>query len=256
MANFDTPALTLSQSDNFSASVVDDAFDDLASWSMGIGDYQSGHGNIKNDRMVPARKIRSGTLSKVWLSNYTGYNTYILWNKGNTGGAYAAAGNSPVISLYDGGNYDVPGASVNFYLREEVAAKNLIMQSSVHFWKAREGTWFEQTMNKVTAATFEIKLNGYLDGSFINPVPGSPDAVFKYQIAPTASTTKNSFTRRGFDLDFWCVNATALSKGLHTFKVKMNFAITKSTSSDPNDKWLYNHIKGGPPKTSVTAIYK
>jgi hypothetical protein len=239
---------SIGHNDPFSASAIDGGFDDLASWSGGIGDYQSGHANIKNDQSIPATKFKTGTTSRVWRNNYVGHNTYILWEKGSS------SLDSPITH---GDEYDIPGASINFYLRRAVPAERLIMEASIHLWKAREGNFFQQATNGVTEATFTITLKGYLDGTELTSTPASDQGRIKYVIVPTASTTSGSFTRRGFDAGFWAASPTTVSAGLHTFKVTMRFSIGKTLTAPGaiNDAFLFNHIKGGPPSASVTAIY-
>ncbi len=249
MTAWNPPLIT--HNDPFSASVIDGAFDDLASWSGGIGDHQSGHSNIRNNRSIPATKFSSGTTSKVWRNNYTGYNTYLLWSKGATSGPTSSAFTDPVTQ---GKVYDIPGSSINFYLRRAVPANRLIMESSIHFWQAREGNYFQQTTNGHSEAIFEVILTGYLDGVALSSL-SSRNTRCRYAINPTASTNKNSFSRRGFDGSFWGVAASTVEAGLHTFKVTMTFNTYRTLVGTVNDKWMLNHIKGGPPNTSVTAIY-
>ena len=241
----------ISPSSYFSADPIDVAFDNLATWSLTVGDYQSNNGNIRNDGLVDARKIKPGTTSKVWTSSYSGNNAYMLWKAGSS------SDNSPVGGDdLENGEYDVPGASLNFYLREDVAANRLLMKSSVPMWKAREANFFD-IFNQITDATFEIHLKGYLDGDPINfGTPVLPDAAVKYEIS--GITPNMSFTRRGLGLNFWGTNEDVVSKGLHRFKVRMTFTVTYTVAgaAAPPNTWLFNHIKGGPPVSSVTAIYK
>jgi len=246
MTTWNTPAIA--SSDPFSASAVDGAFDDLASWSSYIGDYQSGHQNIKNNQSLPATKFKRGTTSRVWKNNYVGYNAYILWEQG------ASALEHPITQ---GAEYDIPGASINFYLNRAVDGERLIMEASVPFWQARESNFFQQATNGVTEAKFMITLKGYLDGAEITSTPASDQGRVEYVIVPTSSTTSNSFTRRGLDGSFWAIAPSTIAAGLHTFKVTMRFSISKTLTapSAVNDAFLFNHIKAGPPKASVTAIY-
>ena len=239
----------------FSAKPIDKAFDEFATWSIGVGDYTSGHHNIKNNGLIPATKIRAGSLSKVWRSEASGANAYMLWYPGSAG----TVGLSPVGGdEYRYGEYDIPGASVNFYLREALGQHRVFFDTSVHLWKARESNFFEP-INNIATARFQLKLKGYLDGDEIHMgTPGEPDAFVKYEIDPTASTHANSFSRRGFGLNFWGANRFNLSKGLHTYKVTLTFEIDRTLTGGAagSDHWLFNHIKGGAPKSSVTAIYR
>ena len=218
------PVTVLSPSSAFSAEPIDFAFDKLAEWSTDVGDYTSQHFNIKNNSLVKARKLRPGTTSKVWTSEYSGYNAYMLWVPGNITPDKSPVGGDDL----ENGEYDVPGASLNFYLREPVAAKHLLMRSSVPLWKACE-RGFYQSGNHITNATFEVRLS-VLTGSV--------------------------GTRRGLGLNFCGANNIQIEKGLHRFKVRMTFTVTRSASSLPLDNWLFNHFNGTPPLSSVTAIYK
>jgi len=246
MPTWSPPVIT--SSDPFSALAVDGAFDDLASWSGGIGDYQSGHSNIQNDQSIPATKFKRGTTSRVWKNNYAGYNSYILWEKG------ASALDHPITH---GAEYDVPGASINFYLKRPVDAERLIMEANVPFWQARESNFFQQATNGVTQATFTITLKGYLDGTQLTSTPASDQCRVRYEINPTSATHGGSFTRRGFDGSLWSIAPSTIDAGLHTFKVTMRFSIGKTLTAPGaiNDAFLFNHIKAGPPRASVTAIY-
>ena len=146
--------------------------------------------------------------------------------------------------------YDIPGASVNFYLRELVDTGKLKISSTVNFWKAREFDYFNAS-NNVGAGTFQFHLTGYLNNSTADLVPVYNANDYGYNI----NGSSGSFTRRGMNLVWSSSNNKPLAAGLYRFKLRLSFTQTRSVGS-PADHYAFNHIKGSGARTTVTAIYK
>jgi len=238
-----------SASSDFSADSPDSSFDDFALWSSTVGDYASGNGNIRNDKLVPASAFQPNSLTRVFRSGSSSPEAFLLM----------AAGSSSTLPWldYNKYGYDVPGASVNFYLKEDVPVGNLIIHSSVNIWKAREASYFDHGTNNTTAAGFQLDLKGLIDGSDSYNNGGVLSlAKYDYYIAPSGSTSSGDFTRRGFNLFFSTTNDAVVPAGLHTYKLKMGLSQTSRTGSTPGDATLYNHFKGSGARTSIIAIYK
>ena len=118
----------------FSAESPDKSFDTFAQWSTNVGDYASGNRNIRNDKLVSATAFQPNSLTRVFRSGSNSPEAFLIM----------AAGTSSTLPWLDyTAGYDVPGASVNFYLKENVPAGNLIIHSSVNIWKAREVSYFD-----------------------------------------------------------------------------------------------------------------
>ena len=239
-----SPSLPTSASSPFSASDVHNAFDDMSKWSINVGDYASGARNIPNNKSLSARTFRPGSLTKVWNSGEMSPDSYLF---------FIAGSGSGTLPWSDYDYYDIPGASLNFYLRENVPVGGLRINSTVNFWKARESSFFDSG-NNVTAATFLFKLTGYLDGGATSFVPTTNSMNTQYSL--NFGGTPPQFTRRGFNLTWTSSNSSMIPAGLHRFKLRLTSTITTSTSSTPANGYLYNHIKGSGARTTVTAIYK
>tara|TARA_R100000005_G_C4995541_1_gene202438 strand:- start:1589 stop:2311 length:723 start_codon:yes stop_codon:yes gene_type:complete len=233
------PAIPTSSS-AFSADDVADAFKDLSLWSNNVGDWHSGAQNIPNNGKLGAEAFRPGSASKVWTSGSTDPDSYLCYQELKAGGS---------VPFADYTYYDIPGASVNFYLREAVSTGRLKISSTVNFWKAREFDYFNAS-NNVTAATFQFELTGYLNNSTADLVPVNNTNDYAYGIG-----SSGTFTRRGMNLVWSSSNNKTLAAGLYRFKLRLSFAQTRSVGS-PADYYAFNHIKGSGARTTVTAIYK
>ena len=246
------PSLPLPAS-TFSAAPIETNFDQLASWSLNVGDYTSGHANIKNNRSVPASKFRPGSMTKVFESNYQGGNNYIAWASG------AAGGNTEPWygGLYALG-YDVPGTGVDFYLREPVAAGMAYFTTTVNINKTKDKS-FTKSANNITNVAFKWSLIPVLDGtaSSASLRGGGPGTELTYYMTvPTPGVTVG-VTARGFSLTIGTYNQTTLQAGRHTYYARLNTsapAVNRSASSA--DSHLFNHMKGAAPKSSVTVYYR
>ena len=227
------------------------AFDDMATWSLGVGDQASGAGNIVNTRRVGAQAFRPGSLTKVWKSGSVNPGSILVYKERN---APAATDPEP----WDGFDqtYDIPGASVNFYLRQSVAAGALRIQSNVSLWKTREGSFLltGSPTNSVTTAKFDFRLGGWLDGAYR---ASESAAQYKLTTASWAGITTVG-TRQGLNLQFTWHNPNPVAAGLHRFKLRLTTVITVAYGGTGNsaDSYLFNHIKGSGARTTVTAIYK
>ena len=238
-----------SASSDFSADSPDSSFDDFALWSSTVGDYASGNGNIRNDKLVPASAFQPNSLTRVFRSGSSSPEAFLLM-AGNTSSTL------PWLD-YNKYGYHVPGASVNFYLKEDIPAGNLIIHSSVNIWKAREASYFDYGTNGITAAGFQIDLKGLIDGSDSYNNGGVLSLVkYDYYISPTSSSNNGDFTRRGFNLFFSTTNDSVVPAVLHTYKLKMGLAQTSLGGGGSGDATLYNHFKGSGARTSIIAIYK
>jgi hypothetical protein len=239
-----SPTLPASGSSSFSAADVRNAFDDMARWSINVGDYASGARNIRNSKSLSARTFRPGSLTKVWNSGEMSPDSYLF---------FIAGSGSGTLPWSDYDYYDIPGASLNFYLRENVEAGGLRINSTVNFWKAREESFFDPG-NNVTAATFLFNLTGYLDNGVTALVPTTNTMSTQYALDFSGSPP--NFTRRGFNLTWTSSNSSMVPAGLHRFKLRLTSTISITTSTTPANGHLYNHIKGSGARTTVTAIYK
>jgi hypothetical protein len=242
-------------SDPFSATDIQDSFEELSRWSINVGDYASGAVNIRNDREISARSFRPGSLTKVWKTGNLEPDSYVVFLPGN--GSTAAVPWSVVTSATGAYDYDVPGASLNIYLREAVPSGGLHIRSTVHFWKARESSYYDP-VNEVTAATFLFKLTGYLDGSpsYLTPTTNEAETQYTYT-APGGTPGPVGFSRRGFNLTWTGTNIASVAAGLRRFKLRLEPSATCTfTSTNSANSFLYNHIKGSGARTTITAIYK
>lgn len=236
--------------DEFSASSAASSFDDFSKWSTTVGDYVSGNSNIRNYRLISAPSFRPNSLTRVFRSGSENPEAFVLLD----------AGSSATLP-WDGYNnvYDVPGASVNFYLRNSVPAGKLIIHSSLNLWKAREASYFDPANNihASNPAKFLFVLRGLVDGG-VGYINGgvSADTRFQYSIVVGGSPNVGQFTRRGLNLVYTATNDSTVPAGLHRFKLQLTMAATKTTSGAPGDATLYNHFKGSGARTSITAIYK
>ena len=232
----------------FEAHTMQAAFDDMATWSLGVGDQASGAGNIVNTRSVGAQAFRPGSLTKVWKSGSVNPGSILVY-KARTN---PATTDPEPWEDFDQ-MYDIPGASVNFYLRQSVAAGALRIHSNVSLWKTREGS-FLLSGNDIAKAIFTFQLNGYLDG-----VSRGFETAAEYALTTASwSGITTVGTSQGLNLQFTWHNPTPVAAGLHKFKLRLlsQTAITMVIAGSSVDSYLFNHIKGSGARTTVTAIYK
>lgn len=226
----------------FSAADVTDALKDLSLWSNNVGDWHSGAQNIPNNGKLGAEAFRSGSASKVWTSGSTDPDSYLCYQQLKAGGT---------VPFADYTYYDIPGASVNFYLRNPVTTGKLKISSVVNFWKAREYDYFVG-LNLISDATFQFQLTGYLNNSTADLVPVNNTNDYAYKIG-----SSGVFTRRGMNLVWSSSNNKTLAAGLYRFKLRLSFFQNRTLSAGtPQDHYAFNHIKGSGARTTVTAIYK
>ena len=244
---------TLTSSSTFSAKPIETNLDSLATWSINVGDYSSGHGNIKNNKSIPATKFRPGSMTRIFESEYQGTANYIAWASGGAG-----SNTEPwYAGLYALG-YDVPGTGVDFYLRETVGAGMAYFSTTVNFVKTKEKS-FTTSANNISNVAFRWRLVPVLDGT-ASPVVlrgGGPGSEITWYMTNPTPGVSVGLTARGFCLTIGTYNQTPLAKGKHTYFARLNTAgpIVNRTSSSA-DTNLFNHMKGNAPKSSVTVYYR
>jgi hypothetical protein len=231
--------------DYFNASKIDNNFNNFAKWSVAVGDYDSGEGNIVNDRTaLTSASFRPGCISSVFRSDDREAALFVLSRQ-----------EAPNLddSVWEGigGDFDVPGASINFYLRHSLDAGRLLVTSSFNMEKAREHKYEDAAI--YTSVVFQFVFEGAIDGNFA--AFGAPN-VYKYYLDPAISNPLGG-TAWSMPIHFRSWNESPLQAGMHTFKLRLRAHESPTGPGLPATATKrYNQIMGTGARTTVVALYR
>jgi|TARA_A100001515_G_scaffold84254_2_gene66814 hypothetical protein len=227
--------VSITGSDDFSATVVEENFDKLKSVSNAtIGDYQYVDGrNVNNDRKsLSYHSFHKSSLTEVWKSgDLGGSECFIVIEKG---------GASTIAYNEWSNTYDVASSGLNYYLREN--AQSVSFMSYVNLQKAKALHAFAGP-NNATYVDFTIKASLVIDGS-VAAVAFS-DFTLDDDKHRGKTPTINHMVVAG---------TSAATKGFHTVHLKLE--LTMDMNGTPASDNTFTHFKGSGGGTTIVATYR